>query len=172
MCDPNMPSSRDFLQIQQLCKPVAIYFNHFTSSWEVLGNVRHVQWCQMFQAAHWQLGPLMEGMPSLVNRANSFVRMAVTGIGFRFYGADAYDQPIGNWKSAAETNMESIQIVRRDMSGVANMKFIFSAVDFINHQIGSWDTSVVTSWGLGSSNGVNSRHRELLDPRARCIRPE
>ena len=75
----------------------------------------------------------------------------VTDMGYMFYGATAFNQPIGNWDVSNVTNMVYMfsgatfnqDIGNWDVSNVTNMAYMFYDATF-NQPIGNWDVSNVT----------------------------
>ena len=64
----------------------------------------------------------------------------VTDMGSMFYGATAFNQPIGNW----------------DVSNVTNMVYMFNNASAFNQDIGNWDVSNVTDMvGMFAQSSFN-----------------
>jgi surface protein len=81
-----------------------------------------------------------------------------------FYGAKAFNQPIGSWNTSIVTNMsnmfsqaekfnqninydQSVSTTAWNTSSVTNMNNMFSGAKAFNQPIGSWNTSIVTNMG-------------------------
>ena len=80
---------------------------------------------------------------------------------YMFYGAQAFNQPIGNWDVSNVTDMQQMfsgvvendatitspfsqPIGDWDVSSVTNMGFMFYSAQSFNQPIGDWDVSSVT----------------------------
>ena len=82
----------------------------------------------------------------------------VTNMSGMFWGAESFNQPVGNWDTSRVTNMHGMfnqatsfnqPIGNWDTSRVTDMNNMFSFARSFNQPIGNWDTSKVTNmWGM------------------------
>ncbi|WP_341216567.1 BspA family leucine-rich repeat surface protein [uncultured Wocania sp.] len=78
----------------------------------------------------------------------------VTDMSFMFYGANSFNQDIGNWNVSNIINMQTMfnnailfnqDIGSWDVSNVTNMVDMFGGASSFNQDIGNWDVSSVTN---------------------------
>jgi len=93
----------------------------------------------------------------MVNNEEDVSKLAttrVTNMSNLFFGADAFNQPIGNWDVSNVTNMFAMftsadafnqPIGNWNVSNVTGMRFMFNYATSFSQPIGDWNTSNVTN---------------------------
>jgi surface protein len=94
------------------------------------------------------------GIPNVLPSISSGFSANVTNTVSMFQSATAFNQPIGNWNTAAVTAMTSMFNTARSFnqpignwntSAVTSMSNMFSSTNAFNQPIGNWNTAAVTN---------------------------
>ncbi|WP_284352997.1 BspA family leucine-rich repeat surface protein, partial [Psychrosphaera saromensis] len=88
-----------------------------------------------------------------INATDTPVLTNVTDMGYMFYGATAFNQPLDSWDVSNVTDMENMfygttafnqPLDSWDVSNVTDMRWMFEGATVFNQPLDSWDVSNVT----------------------------